>query len=462
MATYYVDPSRSTNGAGSEADPFNVLPANFSSAGYVNGDVFLLKRGTIYTPSWTGAPGDAFTVNRQIQFGAYGSGALPVISSNYTGSAGGRLFRIFTSGCIFENLRVQDTNNCHIIYGSGFADLTVRNCQFVNIRGSASGNEGAIIMGSSVALSGTVTITGNLIDGVANDGIEIVCTGRIEIGNNTVRNPSLDTTTGDCVAAGGNIAYLWIYGNTLDHSNKDTKQCIIQDGGSTGLAVIEDNICNGYFGSDSTTHTGIYLSLPGVIRRNWIKTWRSGVFINVAGVRVEGNVIEQGGGTALTGAVWGSFAGMVVEGNTILRTAGTDVADAAIRNNTSDAANTYRNNIISGFNTGIRRGASAVDGYNCFYNVTQGVRDASNNPVSSGTGTITSDPSLRSDYMPLSTAVRSAGTYLGGLDYYGKEFQSPPTIGAVQYQPARSVTTRTVESRTVTTRSRLARRGRSA
>jgi hypothetical protein len=418
MATYYVDPS-GPNGSGTESSPFNALPANFSSAGYVNGDVFLFKRGTTYTPSWgntPSTPGDAFTVNRQIRFGAYGTGAMPIISANYTGSAGGRLFRFFTSDCVFEDLHFANTNNCHIIYGSGVANLTVRRCKATQIRGTAAGNEGFVVVGSSTALTGTVTVTDNEIDGIANDGISIVCTGTVIIARNTVKNTSLDTTTGDCVAANGNIALLHIYDNNLDHTNKDTKQCIIQDGGSTGFAIIERNICNGYFVDGSVDHTGIYLSLPGVIRNNFIQTWRSGVFINVANARVEGNVIIQGGGTALTGAVWGSFDGMVVQNNVIWRIAGTDVADAAIRNNTSNAANLYRNNIIVGFNTGIRRGALAVDSYNDFYQVTTAVRDASNVAISAGTGTVYADPQLNSDgSIRSSSPVATAGTYVSGV-----------------------------------------------
>ena len=422
MATYYVDPS-GPNGSGTESSPFNALPANFSSAGYVNGDIFLFKRGTTYTPAWAntpGTPGDAFTVNRSITFGAYGAGERPIISSNYTGSAGGRLFRIYNTGCVFEDIHFDNTNNCHIIYGSGFADLTVRRCKATNIRGSSSGNEGFVVMGASSALTGTVVVTDNEVDGICNDGIEVRCTGTTIVARNTVKNCSLDTTTGDCLAFPGDCAFLHVYDNVLDHTNKDTKQCIIQDGGtSTGFALIEGNILNGYFAEGSVDHTGLYISLPGIVRRNFIKTWRSGLFVNAANITVQSNVIIQGGGTALTGAVWGTFAGMVVESNTMLRMAGTDVADAAIRNNTSNATNIYRNNIISGFNTGIRRGALAVDSYNAFSNVDEPVRDASNVPVAAGTGSVeidltnylNSDGSLRMPGNPLATA----GTYVQGV-----------------------------------------------
>lgn len=96
----------------------------------------------------------------------------------------------------------------------------------------------------------------------------------------------------------------------------------------------------------------------------------------------------------------------------------------------------FRNNIVL-------RNATVFSG-------SSGTLNESNNCVFSNTtigktldGTdLTSDPSLRSDYVPTNSALYTAGTYLGGLDFYGKEFQSPPTIGAVQYQPNVSISLR--------------------
>lgn len=65
---------------------------------------------------------------------------------------------------------------------------------------------------------------------------------------------------------------------------------------------------------------------------------------------------------------------------------------------------------------------------------------------------------MRADYMPMSSAVRTAGTSLGGGDYYGNEFKYTPTIGAVQYQAAKTVTTRTTTTRTTTTRTVASKR----
>jgi hypothetical protein len=87
---------------------------------------------------------------------------------------------------------------------------------------------------------------------------------------------------------------------------------------------------------------------------------------------------------------------------------------------------------------------------NCFYGVTSQRLDSSNAAFSGGSD-VTGDPELRADYMPMSSAVRTAGTTLGGADYYGKEFYGSPTIGAVQYQPARTVATGVVSPKRVAT-----------
>lgn len=47
------------------------------------------------------------------------------------------------------------------------------------------------------------------------------------------------------------------------------------------------------------------------------------------------------------------------------------------------------------------------------------------------TGTVTAAPELDTLYRPQAAALKRAGTYLGGKDFYGKQFYDPPNIGAV-------------------------------
>lgn len=435
MATYYVDPS-GANGSGSEASPFNVLPANFSSAGYINGDVFLFKRGTTYTPTWAGVDGDAFVVNRQIKFSSYGSGDKPKIGSAFTGSGNGKMFRIYTSGCVFEHIEFRDTSGVHPVYvQNAIADFSVTACDFYNIVGDGVQFQNGLTIGAGGALTGTITVSGCTFDGICNDAISIVSSGRVVITNNTIRNVSVNAANGDCIAVSGDCTLI-VTGNNCDKTSRDTKQCLIHDGGTgVGYAYIADNVFNGYFGSDSVNHTAVYVSLPGIITRNRIKSWRSGVFANVAGLRIANNVIEQGGGSANTGAVWGSFAGMVVENNTIIRLEGTELSDAAIRNNTSDAGNKYRNNVIVGFSRGIRKGALAVETNNVFWQVGTPVIDASAVTVAPHASDISGDPGLSDGYRPeTGAAVLAVGAHLGYgqsmRDADGNQRPNPPSIGA--------------------------------
>ncbi len=60
--------------------------------------------------------------------------------------------------------------------------------------------------------------------------------------------------------------------------------------------------------------------------------------------------------------------------------------------------------------------------------------DGGASPITA-TGTLNLDPQIDSgSFLPANTSLHAAGTYLGGLDFYGLSFKSPPTIGAVQKQ----------------------------
>jgi hypothetical protein len=434
MVTRYVDPSAAVSGTGlTTADPLNVLPANFSSAGWVNGDVILLKRGTTYTPAWSGVDGDAFVVNRVVRIGAYGTGDKPVIRSAFTGTNNGKMFRLYSGAVAFEDIRWQDTAGITPIYGQNAIDgPTIDRCEFIRIRGDNVTKQNAINLGAAGAMTGLSAVRDCLFEDICNDAISIVSAGTIIVDRNTIRRPSVDADNGDCVAVQGNCN-VFVRKNRLDHSNRDTKQCIIQDAGSTGFAVIEDNICIGYMGSDSVNHTGIYVTMPGVIRRNRVSTWRSGIYCNGPNILVSDNLVLQGGGSATTGAIYGTSAGMKVRGNTIVRIAGaTDLADAAIRNTLSDATNDYRGNLIVGFSRGIRRGALAVETHNAFWQVTQSVLDGAGSVTAAAGSDITSDPQINTDYRPLrASPLLAAGVHLGyRRDIDGKQRRKLPSIGA--------------------------------
>ena len=407
MATYYIDPSSPFNGDGSIGNPFNTFPVSLTS--YVNGDIFRFKRGSFYKPAWSS--GDMFTVNKEVTISSYGTGALPVISSNYTGSSGGRLFRVFNGNFTCSFIRFQNTLNCTPIYvQSGLNNINITDNEFYNIRGDI--NDNAIAIGPGGACT-QVSVLRNHLENISNDGVLVYCSDRAEIAYNTILFPSVDAANGDCIAVATACTYLWIHDNYLDHTNKGTKQCIIQDGGSVGYALIENNYCNGYF-QPNGTHTGIYCSLSGEIRNNYVKTWQSGIFQNTAsGMRIYGNVIIQGGGQAATGAIYSSApTDWKVFNNTIIRLSGsTDLADAAIRNTNSDATIEIRNNIINNFSIPVLKGASSIE---------------SNNLTN-----ISISPFYR---LPTGSSAIATGYYLGNFrDGSNTTFWTTPSVGAFEY-----------------------------
>jgi len=436
MATYYVDPSALTNGVGSEVDPFNILPANFSSAGFINGDVILLKRGTIYTPSWGGVDGDCFTVNRAVTIKDYGTGLKPVISSNFTGSGNGKLFRCF-SACTFQNIEFKDSFLCHTIYAQGgLTDFTVVDCSFNNVaRTTPALFHNALTLPVTGTFSGVVTVARNTFNGIGNDAMLISCSGKIIISDNIIGNVSLDALNGDCISVAGNCSFLEVYNNQCSHTNKNVKQCFIQDGGSTGYAYIHDNVFDGYFSDDGPNHTGLYLSLPGVVTRNIIKTWRSTCFAAGGDITFSDNLIVSGGGDPSSGAIWSTQTSLKVYNNTIVMQGKTDLAKAAISINQSNANIDFKNNLIIGFNRGIAKGTLATESYNAFWKVTTPVVDTGLSEISADASDITSNPQLREVYTLTNISpLIHAGIFINiSRDCNNSHRHNPPSIGAYEY-----------------------------
>lgn len=76
------------------------------------------------------------------------------------------------------------------------------------------------------------------------------------------------------------------------------------------------------------------------------------------------------------------------------------------------------------------------------------------NTTEAGTG----DTRLNDQFMPLNASTRGVGATLVSRDYYGKSFAGPPSVGAVEYSPARSVVSRATASRATASRSVAYRR----
>jgi hypothetical protein len=462
MATYCFDPIAGNDGnSGSDVSPRQNIPSNLSSAGYANSDVLLLKAGRTFVEAWSG---DRVTVNRTgIRFGRYGDGPNPIVTGANSSGGAGNLFRFFSAGAVFESIEVADLAGAHALYVQGaVAGFTARNAQFRRIRGEAANNQNAITVGAGGACTG-VSLTDLVIDSVCNDGIFANSSDYLYVERNRISNVSLDAVNGDCIAASGDCANLRIRFNDLDHSSVDTKHCIIQDGGSTGNALIEYNSCVGP--ETGNNHTGIYCTLSGDIRRNYVRTARSGIYkAGTNGINIHSNIVVQTVGGAGLGAIYGVATSNVgVHHNALLHLgAAADLNDAAIRFTTSDASLRFYNNIIVGFQTGILKGAASLERNNLFYQVADLV-NGSTEDVSD----VVADPMFLDPARPWlglhpDSPCWNAGTYIAGTqDWNGKDIQpGAPPIGPFQQYGVRSnVASRSVGSRSVADRELAYRRG---
>ena len=444
MATFYIDPSQSVNGTGTELSPFNVFPTNVSSGGFINGDVFLFKRGTKYFPVWGGADGDCFTVNRSITIGAYGNGEKPVITGTYTGTGNGKLFR-FYNPFVIQDIVFKDTALCHILYAQGsITDGAVLNCEFYNVaQTTPTLFHNALTLPVSGQFTNSLRIQGNIIKGVGNDAILASCSNRCIISDNIIQDVSLTAPNGDCIAVIGDCVLLEVYNNVCSHTSRNTKQCFIQDGGtSTGWALIYNNVFEGWFDDANPNHTGVYLSLPGKISRNIIKTWRSGVFLNASNITVESNLIIQGGGSPSTGAIWSTFNNLNIINNTIVRLPSVELSDAAIRNNTSGSNSKIQNNIIINFNTGIRKENVTIESHNLFYQVNTPVVDATNTPVIMDATDLNTNPLLTTSYgLTNNSPAKYSGIFNNNRDLENVIYNNTPSRGCYEFKRTRAVVT---------------------
>ena len=111
-----------------------------------------------------------------------------------------------------------------------------------------------------------------------------------------------------------------------------------------------------------------------------------------------------------------------------------------------NTTNIVRNNVFTTTDSTapavkVNSAAWTGESYNCFH----GFGSPTNHTLAAST--ITTDPALTNGTPSSSSPVLGAGTYLGGTDFYGKEFPSPTPIGAVCYQPTRGTSGRSVSKK---------------
>jgi hypothetical protein len=446
MATIYIDPSATNNGDGTtytQAASGGAAGAKNTWSGltYTAGNSYLQRAGTTYTTQITVNAGG--TVNSRMTFGSYdaSNGAVTTTKAKLAGAARyGINFLVdigFTTVQDFDISAIGDGTNSNfgvtcITTASNPATaigVIVQRCDIHDLVNSAAQDvDGVHLIGADCKVL-NCRFWNIPTDAIWTSG------HNHDIGFNTVLTINRDgRNLADCIQVSLSN-YPWIHDNTLDGSAGSGKQVIICQG-TTG-ALIERNTCIGGLG----VQQNIYCDQAGaVIRANLCVNGLLAVRLNAVGT-VEGNVHYCTYPPSF--GIWLEVAGATARQNTILwvgsAVGGLSGTGSGIYQDAAEVS-TVQYNIISGCGWGIRLDEGvATESYNNIFNCTIPVKGVVSNPAL-GTGTITTDPQLRGDYMPLATAVRSIGAATGRGDFYGKEFRG--TIGAVQYQPVRTVTSR--------------------
>lgn len=423
---FFIDPSRSVNGSGTETSPYNVVPTISS------GNVYLFKRGTRHRGATVLIPDGSVGVT----LGAYGTGEmLPIIDG-----ANQRIavrFGIGASLCVAEDLEVLGSSsstqntigvylgsnesnralNCtvrrcviHDVVGNGFGD-----CNLMQVFGSDcvvednyfynAPDDGCWQNGPNFVFRRNKVVAVGLKAGISGDGLQ------------------LSGSTG----GGGNFRIEDNYIETLNGE----KQGIIISGASAGSGgIIRGNRV--IFPYATGGQAAVFNDQPNVrIEGNRISGGYMGIFVDTTGTGcvVRGNVIDNS-----YRGIQPVAAGSKLHNNTILYAKG-----QGIQQSLADATTEIKNNIVYGCQSGIHcRGEVARD-YNCYY------ATIGSNFVSTGGGgsidanAVLTDPQFDERYAPLNVLVSEGGTFIAGVDHYGKPYRLPMAIGAVVPQPQRSV-----------------------
>ena len=448
MATYYIAPQ-----TGSDANPGTEAQPRLTPPAAANGDIWYFKRGETYTRASQLSLGAATGMTLD----AYGTGDYPVITLLTSNT---NALNIQGDGTHYiRNLWFKDcttsTNGgvvgLGLITGPGYAasaeitDCKLTGCNFNAIRSGGTSTATAALR---------IVIRDCVFDDIGEDcfyGPALY----LEVARNRMTNVSSRTTTGDGVGfLGADPTLVWIYGNHIDHSTVDSRHCIIVDTSTgAGTVVIHDNVLIGY-GSEtvqSVAHAVTNTDCRADIRRNYIRSARIAASMSGASSVFSANVVDVVNAGADAAIVAMSASNISVTNNTIKSRITLDPAQKAVVQAAAASNGVVQNNIFENLAIAIQSdnpGNNPTATFNCFWNVTTPRRDQAGNAFAGGNDQ-TVDPQLRGDYVPQAAAVRTGGTYLGGKDYYGKEFWVTTPIGAVQPQEARTLADRAVTKRSI-------------
>jgi hypothetical protein len=272
-------------------------------------------------------------------------------------------------------------------------------------------------------------IVNNLIEKISADGIWGQGNAAYIVGN-TVRNVSTENTRGDCLQLHSTTALrndgAYIAYNYLDHSNKESKQCIISgDATYSSASVIEFNVCRmaSYIGVIQTTC--IMAEGPGsIVRNNVCIGGFMGIYLTAGSGVVTGNIVD-GNTIGIQQAPSGAAGGLVAHNACFNSTYLGIQAD-------SDATFRCFNNILVSCANGI--GLAGSEDGNAFWLCTTNKIARVGSPTY-GSRTVTTNPLFVDLTQPwlglkLGSPCQSAGAYIqGAKDRFGRRYLNPPNIG---------------------------------
>jgi len=439
MATFYIDPTVATNGDGSLATPFN----SWGSVTWSFNNIYLQKENSIFNGSIIVGASNVIlgtylsvsglqTEDKTKQAIIDANGAQLGIHNNFISRSSVTINNLWVKNCAHTTTPLAIYCN-----NSGGTNWLIKNCRITDVLTTTTptGNSAGIKL-----FVDNARIFYCDISNISDDGI-LVEGDNVEIAYNRIWNISVGGLFGDNIQVACGVISAnncWVHHNWCDHTNQDSKQCIILSTGPGGITggVVEDNICLGYI--NSINHKTVYSdSANSIWRRNLIFNgwWGAQMADSATGAVFESNLIVLSSvltsGTAKPRGLMLSAINQQVYNNTIISL--DKVSQAVGIEQQNYVGIIIKNNIVTGWKFGIMKHLSnpATETYNCLYNNTSNVVSEAEVVQTIGTGTITTNANLSTSYTPKES---NTGVFVAySADINNQLRKNPPSIGAYEY-----------------------------
>jgi hypothetical protein len=389
MTTYYIDPTASVNGNGAIDTPFNTPPGTLAA-----GNEYLGKAGAVLTAAHWYISHSGEDGNR-IRIGSYGEGDHPFCIDGLGARQYGFQLATNVAYIDFEDIELRGQTL------RGFGNFTTSGSPTVgthlrlrrlHVHHQTESADGIFIYGA-----------GNLVEQVRvhdipNDGIWASCDGLIIRRAHVWRVAQDDLSNGDCIQFSGDAGDFLLDRCYLDHSDKPAKHCLIVSGSSDTGGTVRSTVMHGH---NDVLHITLYLDQGGVLVEDCHLTGGA-VCGNSggAGTRYIGNWIVNpyGRGLDINSQDSQALHNRIEGGGTI-----------GIRNNSAATGVLLHHNEINGFTQGMLVQA-ATESYNAVWDCDDPFVDETGDPISAGTGSTTSAPTVHSIAMSRTLAWRERFT----------------------------------------------------